>query len=68
MVQDALGSASGDAATQARGKADQAAGQVQDAYGETLDELGHLVSDWPLLAVLAGVGVGFLLGVLVARR
>lgn len=68
VVQDALGSATGDAATQVRGKADQAAGQVQDAYGEVLDEVEHFVSGRPFLALLAGVGVGFMLGVLVARR
>ena len=68
MVQDALGGMTGDAATQARGKVNQAAGLAQDTYGEALDEVEHFVSDRPFMALLAGIGVGFLLGILVARR
>ena len=66
--QDAVGSLAGDAPAQVRGKADQAAEQVQDAYGEILDYVEHVASSRPLLAVTAGVGIGFVLGVLVARR
>lgn len=68
LVQDVFGDAAGDAATEVRGKAKQAAGQVQDTYGEVLDEVEHFVTGRPFLALLAGVGVGFLLGVFVARR
>ncbi len=37
-LQDAAGGLTGDAPTQARGKAKQVAGQVQDAYGQVADQ------------------------------
>ena len=67
-LQDVVGGLTGDAPAQVCGKANQAAEQVQDAYGETLDYVERVASSRPLLAVTAGVGVGFVLGVLVARR
>ena len=67
-LQEAVGGMAGDAPAQVRGRADRAAGQVQDAYGEMLDYVERVASSRPLLAVVAGVGVGFVLGVLVARR
>ena len=67
-LQDAVGGLAGDAPAQVRGRADQAAGQVQDAYGEALDYVERVASSRPLLAVATGVGVGFVLGILVARR
>ena len=66
--QDAIGGMTDDTSAQVRGKANQAAGQVQDAYGETLDYVERVASSRPLLAITAGVGIGFVLGVLVSRR
>lgn len=67
-LQDGMGGLLGDTATQARGKAKQFAGQAQGYYGETLDTVRDLTSDQPLVAVAAAVGVGFVLGALLARR
>ncbi len=67
-LQDGMGGLLGDTATQAKGKAKQFAGQAQGYYGETLDSVRDLTSDQPLVAVAAAVGVGFILGALLARR
>ena len=67
-LQDGMGGLLGDTATQAKGKAKQFAGQAQGYYGETLDTVRDLTSDQPLVAVAAAVGVGFILGALLARR
>ena len=67
-LQDGMGGLMGDTATQAKGKAKQFAGQAQGYYGETLDSVRDMTSDQPLVAVAAAVGVGFILGALLARR
>ena len=66
--QDAMGGSTRDATARMQGNAHQASGQVQDAYGEALDYVERVASSRPLLTVTAGIGVGFVLGVLVARR
>lgn len=67
-VQDAVGGLTGDGATQAKGKANEAAGSAQDMYGRAVDEVGSLVSEQPMMAMFAALGVGMILGFLVARR
>ena len=67
-VQDGMGGLLGDSATQVKGKAKQIAGQAQGVYGETLDSVRDMTADQPLIAVAAAVGVGFILGALLARR
>jgi uncharacterized protein YjbJ (UPF0337 family) len=78
QVQDAVGGLAGDAKTQAKGKLNQAAGAVQDTYGQVLnlvtdnaqdafDELQAFVKARPFAAVGAGVVLGLLAGLLVAR-
>ena len=67
-IKDAVGGLTGDAGTQASGKADQAAGTAQDTFGATLDQAGAwrdkleaFTKDRPLLALLAAVSVGYVL-------
>jgi uncharacterized protein YjbJ (UPF0337 family) len=67
-VQDAAGGLTGDAATQVRGKLNQAAGQAQQAYGGAVDEVRGFASEQPVTAMLTAVGVGAVLGFLLARR
>ncbi len=67
-LQDGMGGLLGDSATQAKGKAKQFAGQAQEYYGDTLDSVRDVASDQPLLALGMAVGVGFILGALLARR
>lgn len=67
-VQDAVGGLTGDTATQARGKANEMAGPAQDAYGRAIDEVSGLVTEQPMVALLAALGTGILLGFLITRR
>ena len=67
-LQGVLGASTGDAALEARGQANQALGQAQHAYGEVLDVVERVASSRPLLTAAAAAGVGFVLGLLVARR
>jgi len=67
-VQDAVGGLTGDAATQLRGKANQAAGQAQNLYGQAIDGVSGFAREEPLTALLTALGVGVLLGFVIARR
>ena len=67
-VQDAAGGLTGDAATKAKGKVNEAAGSAQDMYGRAVDEVGGFVTEQPVMAMLAALGAGILLGVIIARR
>jgi uncharacterized protein YjbJ (UPF0337 family) len=77
-VQDAVGGLTGDKDTQIRGKLNEAAGAVQNAYGRTaeavtrraqgaLGEVEAFAKEQPLAAVAASLGLGFMMGLLVAR-
>ncbi len=72
-MQEGLGRAAGDAATQAKGQLNQAAGAAQDVYGQTKDasrDTAASVSQWlrdtietqPYTAAIAALGIGWLLG------
>ncbi len=67
-LQDGMGGVLGDTGMQAKGKAKQFAGQAQEYYGDTLDSVRDVASDQPLLTMGIAVGVGFVLGALLARR
>lgn len=78
-VKDAVGSLVGDSKTQAEGKADQVSGTIQNAYGSAKDgaqeavttlgnQLDTLMKERPIVALLAAVGVGFVLTRLMQRR
>lgn len=67
-VEDAVGGLTGDTATQVRGKARQAAGQAQSAMGDAAESVRDFASEQPLGAVLLAAGIGFIAGMLLARR
>ena len=67
-LQDGMGGLLGDAGLQAKGKAKQFAGQAQGYYRDTLDSVRDVTSDQPLVALGVAVGIGFVLGALLARR
>ncbi|MDP9096037.1 MAG: CsbD family protein [Pseudomonadota bacterium] len=67
-LQDAAGGLTGDSGTQVRGKINQAAGQAQSMYGDVVDEVRDFTADQPLGALLAAVGVGVVIGFLLARN
>ena len=57
-VQDAVGGFAGDADTQIRGKLNQARGQAESALGDATD----MIREQPLVAGLAILAIGYLLG------
>jgi uncharacterized protein YjbJ (UPF0337 family) len=61
-IQDAVGSLTGDAKTQERGKANQAAGQAQNTYGQAIDRVRDFATEAPVSAMLSALGVGLVLG------
>ncbi len=67
-IQDAVGGLTGDTATQARGKVNQAAGQAQQMYGAAVDDLKNFTSEQPMMALLAAMGVGVVLGFILGRN
>jgi len=73
-VQGAAGDLLGDTKMSAEGRVHEAVGRLQENYGAAADhirglseELAERVHESPLLAVLASVGIGYLLGRLTAR-
>ncbi len=67
-AQEAAGRMMGDSATEMRGQARQFAGQAQSAFGDAVETVRDLTNDQPLIALLVAAGVGFLAGMLMARR
>ena len=67
-VEEAASNLTGDARTQARGRAHQVAGQAQDLYGQAIDEVQEFAREQPFVALLIAAGVGFLLGAIFTRR
>ncbi len=77
-VKDAVGGLTGDAKTQAEGKADQATGQLQNTFGSAKDaaregaatfgtELDSFMSEKPMTSLLIAVGAGYVLARLMHR-
>jgi len=67
-VEDAAGGLTGDTRTQMRGKVDQIAGKAQRAAGDAAETVRDFATDQPIGAVLLAAGVGFIAGLLLARR
>ena len=73
-VKGAAGDLLGDSKMQSEGRVQEAVGVLQENYGAAADqirglteELTERVHESPLLAVLASIGIGYLLGRLTAR-
>ena len=67
-AEEAVGSMTGDTATEMRGKARQVAGEAQRTVGEAVETVRGMASDQPLIALGIAAGVGFVLGMLMSRR
>lgn len=74
-AQEGFGNLTGDERHQAEGVARQAAGRVQEVYGEARDYAQHAgervvrqVEQQPVTALLIVGAVGYVLGLLTARR
>ena len=67
-LEGAVGGLTGDASTEAQGKADQAVGKAQDMYGQVVDGVKNLASANPVATLLSAMGVGVVLGFFLRRR
>ncbi|RYX96000.1 MAG: CsbD family protein [Comamonadaceae bacterium] len=67
-VQEAVGNATGDASTQADGKANQFVGKAQETYGELLNDFRKCAVANPVSTVAVVAGIAFVLGALSTRR
>ncbi len=67
-LQDAVGGLTGDTATQVRGKMNEAAGSVQNMAGQVADDVKDFASEQPIVALIAAVSVGVILGFVLGRR
>jgi uncharacterized protein YjbJ (UPF0337 family) len=67
-AEEAIGSVTGDAATQVSGAARQAMGEVQNMYGQAVDSVRSYTNEAPLTALLVAGGIGMALGILLGRR
>ncbi|PHK93974.1 hypothetical protein CR162_15785 [Pseudoroseomonas rhizosphaerae] len=74
-AQEGFGKLTGDEGHRAEGLARQAAGRVQEVYGEARDYAHHAgervvrqVEQQPVTALLVAGAIGFVLGLMTARR
>ncbi len=67
-VQEAFGSATGDAGAQVKGKARRAAGSAQYGYGEIVEQLRESAVKNPIGTVAIVAGVFFVVGAIWSRR
>jgi uncharacterized protein YjbJ (UPF0337 family) len=67
-AEEAVGSMTGDSATEMRGRMREVAGRTQSAVGDAVDSVRHMTTDQPLIAVLLAAGLGLIAGMLIARR
>jgi uncharacterized protein YjbJ (UPF0337 family) len=67
-AEQAVGSLSDDAKTKLKGAATEAAGKVQRGYGDAVDAVRGFTERKPFGALALGVGIGVLIGTLLARR
>jgi uncharacterized protein YjbJ (UPF0337 family) len=67
-AEETVGSMTGDTTTEMRGKMREVAGQAQHAMGDAMKGVRDFASDQPIMAVALAAGIGFIAGMLVARR
>jgi uncharacterized protein YjbJ (UPF0337 family) len=67
-VQEAFGAATGDTATEWKGKARRAAGDTRYGYGEILNQVRESAVSNPLGTVAVVAGVFFVIGAVWAKR
>lgn len=67
-VEGAAGGLLGDTKTQVSGKMREAAGQAQNMYGDVVEEVKSYAAENPMNALLGAMGLGVILGIIIARR
>ena len=66
-LKDAAGALMGDLRTQAAGKAEQLRGQAETLYGDAAGKLGKFAAERPTTALAGALGIGVVIGLLLAR-
>ena len=67
-IKDAAGALAGELKTQASGKAQQLRGQAESLYGDALETITSLAADRPAVALAGALGIGVVIGLLLARN
>jgi uncharacterized protein YjbJ (UPF0337 family) len=67
-IKDAAGALMGDLRTQAAGKAQQLRGQAESLFGDAVERFSKLAADRPAVALGGALGIGVVLGLILARN
>ena len=66
-VKEAAGALIGDLKIEAQGRAQQLRGQAESLYGDTMERLNTVTSERPAVALGTALGIGVIIGILLAR-
>ena len=66
-LKDAAGALMGDLKTQASGKAQQLRGRAESLYGDAIERISDLAAERPAAALAGALGIGVVIGLLLAR-
>ena len=66
-VREAAGALIGDLKIEAQGRAQQLRGQAESLYGDTMERLNTVTHERPAVALGTALGIGVIIGILLAR-
>lgn len=66
-VKEAAGALLGDLRMEAQGRAQQLRGQAESIYGEAMERITTVTNDRPAMALGTALGIGVIIGILLAR-
>lgn len=66
-VKEAAGALLGDLKIEAQGRAQQVRGQAESLYGDAVERITTVASEKPAVALGAALGLGVIIGILLAR-
>ncbi len=66
-VREAAGALLGDLKIEAQGRAQQLRGQAESLYGDTMERLNTVTHERPAVALGTALGIGVIIGILLAR-
>lgn len=67
-IKEAAGALMGDIRTKASGAAQQLRGRAEGVYGDAIERASNLAAERPVAAVVGALGIGVLIGLLLARN
>ncbi len=66
-MKEAAGALFGDLKTEASGRAQQIRGQAESLYGDAMERLNSVTTERPAVALGAALGIGVIIGILLAK-